>query len=335
MAHDMEDELPRGTVIDTFIIQELLGEGGYGQIYEVLDRQTRSKLAMKLEYSNARKQGLEEEIKIMRALQNSPFFPQLFATGRTSSFRYFVMELFGPSIFSIQQELSAKLYSRYTSLHIAFHSLRCIKAMHTRGYIHRDIKPGNFLIRPNYRNPLVLIDFGLSRRYISKKTGLHRPAREAPGYIGTTRYASLHAHEQMELSRRDDLISWFYSLLEIVEGRTPWPGSANKEKAIRMKRRMQAEELCRHLPMQFIAIWELISALEYGDEPNYHQIKELIKESWSDIPLRNRKLDWASWPPEKWRNLTTLDMSMPDASGPPSTQIELDGERSCCICAVA
>jgi serine/threonine protein kinase len=209
--------------------------------------------------------------------------------------------------------------------------------MHKRGFIHRDIKPGNFLIRPTHRNPLVLIDFGLSRRYISKKTGLHRPAREDPGYIGTTRYASLHAHEEMELSRRDDLISWFYSLIEIVEGQTPWPGSANREKTIRMKRRMGAEELCRHLPKQFITIWRLINALEYEDEPDYRQIKQLIANSWSDVPLKYRKYDWESFSPQKWRNLTTMDMTMVDESEPPSGQVELeteDGNDPCC-CAVA
>lgn len=63
----------------------------------------------------------------------------------------------------------------------------------------------------------VLIDFGLARKYLGED-GAHMAARSDTSFRGSTTYASVHAHRNEDLSRRDDLWSWFYMLLELVEG---------------------------------------------------------------------------------------------------------------------
>jgi tau tubulin kinase len=64
----------------------------------------------------------------------------------------------------------------------------------------------------------VLIDFGLARKYVNED-GSHMAARSDASFRGSTAYASVHAHRNEDLSRRDDLWSWFYMLLELVEGK--------------------------------------------------------------------------------------------------------------------
>lgn len=64
----------------------------------------------------------------------------------------------------------------------------------------------------------MLIDFGLARRYVGDHDGRHLSARPDASFRGSTAYASVHAHRNEDLSRRDDLWSWFYMVLELVEG---------------------------------------------------------------------------------------------------------------------
>lgn len=327
-----------GSKLGDFVVKELIGVGGYGQIYEVVDSSTDVRRAMKVEFFDAEKQGMKLEVKIMKRLQGTCFFPELITTGRTDSFRFFVMELLGPSISQVRSALKSKCYSRYSYLRIAYHSLRCIKAMHKRGMLHRDIKPGNFLIRPDRRNPVALIDFGLSRSYISKRTGEHRPPREDPGFTGTFRYASLHAHHQTELSRRDDLISWFYMLTELALGHTPWPGSDNRAKTIRMKEEMTVEELCKPFPREFIRIWNSINNLGYEEEPNYKLIKELLVRAMRNEKVKDHRYDWEKLPKKTIAELTgmKLDMGPPSsASGEETALEEPEVASGGCCCSVA
>lgn len=315
MSETEHSYLCPGSKLGDFVIKELIGVGGYGQIYDVVESSTDLHRAMKIEFFDAEKQGMKLEVKILKKLQGTCLFPELFMCGRTDSFRFFVMELLGPSVSAVRSALKSKCYSRYTYLRIAYHSLRCIKAMHKRGVLHRDIKPGNFLIRPDRRNPVALIDFGLSCSYISKRTGEHRRPRDDAGFTGTFRYASLHAHHQMELSRRDDLISWFYSLTELALGHTPWPGSDNRAKTIKMKEQMTAEELCKPFPREFVRIWNSINNLGYEEEPNYKLIKELLMRAIRNEKVKDHRYDWEKLPKKTLADLTCVTLNM----GPPSS----------------
>lgn len=63
-----------------------------------------------------------------------------------------------------------------------------------------------------------IIDFGLARRYTSEETGAVLPQRPDAAFRGSTTYASVHAHAEQDLGRRDDLWSWLYCLVELLDG---------------------------------------------------------------------------------------------------------------------
>lgn len=286
-----------GVIIDQFQISKHIGKGGYGDIYLVIDINNNKPYAMKVELKTAQKQGLLTEKSFFDRIQDSNLFPTFIYYGSNSECRFLVMELLGPSLSNLRRALPNRRYTINTVCRLSYHMLKCIQEFHKLGCIHRDIKPGNFLIRPKRENPVCLIDYGLSRVYLNEN-GEHLQPRESVGFTGTCKYASIHAHQNMELSRRDDLISWFYSLIELIECKVPWPGSKNREKTLVMKQNATPEQLCRSLPPQYIEILKIIGTMEYYTEPNYDRIIMLIEEAIDSSGGKEIPMDYEVLPPE-------------------------------------
>jgi serine/threonine protein kinase len=95
--------------------------------------------------------------------------------------------------------------------------------MHKKKFVHRDIKPDNFLMGLYGNTPILqVVDMGLSKRYIDQSTKEHIPHRKDKSLTGTARYASLNAHKGHELSRRDDFEAIGYVLIYFYTGSLPW-----------------------------------------------------------------------------------------------------------------
>ncbi|MCL4122232.1 UNVERIFIED_CONTAM: hypothetical protein GTU68_052929 [Idotea baltica] len=100
---------------------------------------------------------------------------------------------------------SNRKFTVRTVINIAVQGIRILEKLHKKGFIHRDIRPENFLIGPgNSKNQLYLIDFSLARRYISVE-GEQLPEKTNLKFIGTVRYASIAAHIGKTQGRKDDL----------------------------------------------------------------------------------------------------------------------------------
>ena len=70
-----------------------------------------------------------------------------------------------------------------------------IEYVHSKNFIHRDIKPDNFLMGLGKKGNLVyIIDFGLAKKYRDPRTHQHIPYRENKNLTGTARYASINTH---------------------------------------------------------------------------------------------------------------------------------------------
>jgi len=119
------------------------------------------------------------------------------------------------------------LSKKFTILDICQIALQCIdriEYVHSKGIIHCDIKPENFVIGLDDPNVIYLIDFGLGQKYISLKTGKHIEFLFTGYMTGTARYCSVNNHLGIEPSRRDDLESLCYILIYFLRGSLPWSG---------------------------------------------------------------------------------------------------------------
>ena len=290
MSEDGVHVFPQGKMIEEYRVDQHIGHGGYGEIYSVLDTKSEKMYAMKVEMKSAGKQGLEQEVNFFRKLKPSLLFPEFVYFNSNSEFRFLVMELLGPSLSKMRRILPNRRYSPACAIRLGLHMLKCIEVFHEQGYIHRDIKPGNFLIRANLDDPVCLTDFGLSKPYIVNNK--HIPFREQAGFVGTCKYASIHAHEGRELSRRDDLLSWFYSIIELAESRVPWPGNRDRDRTFYMKKSTKPEQLCRALPLEFADIYNSLIALEFDQKPDYALLKHLLNEAMKKVDASEKRYDW-------------------------------------------
>ena len=78
---------------------------------------------------------------------------------------------------------------------IAIQLVQRLEYLHSKNFVHRDMKPENICIgQGKKQNTVYLIDFGLAKRYLCPKTGQHIVAKEDKGIIGTVKWLSLSAN---------------------------------------------------------------------------------------------------------------------------------------------
>ena len=300
--------------ISHYTVVKLIGQGGYGDIYAVTDDQNGVLKAIKVEAIGSDHQGLLFEISMLKKLQDSTLFPHFYDSGQTETHFFFVMNLLGPSVSNTRRQLPQHRYTLSSALRIGIFMIRAIKEFHNHGFIHRDIKPGNFLLQQSSLNPLVLIDYGLSREFVDPNTGRVYPERSHCGFRGTSKYASLAAHQNKDLSWSDDLISWMYSMIELVEGRLPWLSGRDFERTHRMKQVTSPRTLFSSLPGEFIDIWRHLNSLKFGERPNYDHIEDLIIRAMAKNNIApNTPFDWEFLRPNVVKELSPLP-SLPKAS---------------------
>jgi len=127
--------------------------------------------------------------------------------------------------------------------------------VHSRLFLHRDVKPENFLVGRGTKSSIIyIVDFGLAKRYRDAYTDKHVPFKSGKSLTGTARYASINTHMGIEQSRRDDLEGMTYVIIYFLRGDLPWQGIETKDKEekyakiMRMKLDTSVEELCKGLP---------------------------------------------------------------------------------------
>lgn len=249
----------KGKTFVRYAILKLVGQGGFSDIYEVQDERTYQKFALKVE-PKSQKERLPQEIEVIRSIQPSPFFPLFYDSSSDLSkpldnYNYYAMDLLGPNLTILRKKIPDSHFTLNSTVLLAIHMLRCIEEFHMKGYIHRDIKPANFLVKQNRKYPLALIDYGLARKhlvknphqavtnYYSKQKGdnyiplmVPQSERKRVGFVGTSRYASIASHEYRDLGRKDDLISWFFSVVELYHGSLPWSNEKDKNAILKLKK---------------------------------------------------------------------------------------------------
>lgn len=317
-----------------FEIHQQLGEGSFSKIYQAFDRKLKLQVALKVEKEDKHKKILKFEYEILKHLQGLPHVPKLYdfiqninkiitfndsegnlnAQGNLNNpnngngnkncptpqpassegLNFIVMELLGKNVANYKK--SKHNWEPVNAYDVLLQMLDAIEQLHDRGYIHRDVKPTNFVVREGPCTKgrqktssvhVYMVDYGLAKVHLDRFSR-PLPPRTNTDFRGTLTYASLNAHYKKELSRRDDLWSFFFVILDLLNENLPWRTCKDDKDDIK-----KVKEICLAEPekklllsttkgrKEILDILNHIKSLNYGDRPNYF----LIKTKLTDLKL--------------------------------------------------
>lgn len=198
-------------------------------IYHATDHQRRCDVALKMEKADKAKKILIGEYEFLKKLQGKRGIVQvheLVQQVQPGKQSFIVMELKGQNLANFKKS-QGRSFSPLVAINILLQMLVAIENVHSAGIIHRDVKPSNFVMgrTADDKSQVYLVDFGLAKEHLDLKTNMPIHPRGNTDFRGTIPYASINAHLKQELSRRDDIWSFFFVILEFLDQPLVWKQS--------------------------------------------------------------------------------------------------------------
>lgn len=287
-----------GKHVNGYIMLSHIGSGSFGHVFEAEDTKTKTHVAIKVPVKNDARDGqnsLIEEAKIYKVLSHPPKGIPNVRVSKYRDRKLIVMDLLGSSLETLLGK--HKRFGLKTVIQLAVKMIDTMRFVHSFGYLHRDIKPDNYVIGRDDPRDLYCIDFGLAKKYI-KSNGDHIDFLENRKFVGTARYASINAHRGVEQSRRDDMESIGYLLVYFFKGKLPWQGVKHKDKKERYrlihrrKEEVSTEELCSSMPREFVTYLNYVKNLDFDEKPHYTALKNMFTKLYDSRGYSNNELEW-------------------------------------------
>ena len=217
----MDNDKYIGRLLDNrYEILEVLGVGGMAIVYKARCHRLNRLVAIKIlkdEYSQdeefCRRFHAEGEAV---AMLGHPNIVSVYDVSNTGVADYIVMELIDG--ISLKQYMEKKgVLNWKETLHFAIQICKALEHAHSRGLVHRDIKPHNIMVLKN--GSVKVTDFGIAR-VMSKSNTLTKEA------LGSVHYISPEQAKGGRVDDRSDLYSLGTVMYEMITGRPPYDGES-------------------------------------------------------------------------------------------------------------
>ena len=262
-------------IFSKYLIRKKIGKGSFGTVYQGINTSNNEKIALKVEKREKNDSGTLENEALRLVYLQGEGVPCVYCYGNNLYHNLLVEELLGKSLEDLFN-LYGKPFSLKTVCVLGIEMIKRIQYIHSKYYIHRDIKPDNFMIgRGQNEKKIYIIDFGLAKKYYSVSKAQHIKFITGKHLIGTARYCGRNAHRGYEQGRRDDIESIGYVLMYFLLGVLPWQGLKVRknedhfEKIAQKKYSTSFEELTSGQPEEFLLYFKHVEKLEFEDQPNY------------------------------------------------------------------
>ena len=262
-------------IFSKYLIRKKIGKGSFGTVYQGINTSNNEKIALKVEKRDKNDPGTLENEALRLVYLQGEGIPSVYCYGNNIEHNLLVEELLGKSLEEIFTSYG-KPFSLKTVCVLGIEMIKRIQYIHSKYYIHRDIKPDNFMTGrgPNEKK-IYIIDFGLAKKYYSVSRAQHIKFITGKHLVGTARYCGRNAHRGYEQGRRDDIESIGYVLMYFLLGVLPWQGLKAKknedqfEKIAQKKYTTSFEELTLGQPEEFLNYFKHVDRLQFEDQPNY------------------------------------------------------------------
>jgi serine/threonine protein kinase len=205
-----------GKTILHYKILEKLGEGGMGIVFKAEDTKLNREVAIKvlpphLLASDDDRSRFNREAKAAAAL-NHPNIATVYEINEQDDKPFIVMEFVDGQ--TLNHHIEKGPFKLRDAISVAIQVAEGLKAAHSKGIVHRDIKSSNILLGPD--NRAKILDFGLA------KTAMSTKLTQMGTTIGTVAYMSPEQVKGLEVDHRTDLWSLGIVLYEMISGRLPF-----------------------------------------------------------------------------------------------------------------
>ncbi len=224
----MEDALV-GASLGKYKIEALLGQGGMGKVYRAFDSQLNRSVALKFVRSDDG-EILERFLREARnqARVDHENICKIYEVGELDGKPYIALQLVeGKPVNEVEHPLTLE-----EKVMIIRDVADAVQTAHAQGLIHRDLKPGNIMIRQGEDGrwiPMVL-DFGLARELAAPGLTISGMVLGSPAYMSPEQALG----DIGAMDRRSDVYSLGVTLYEMLSGKRPFPGNVTTELLIQV-----------------------------------------------------------------------------------------------------
>lgn len=203
----------------------------------------------------------------------------------SQSHRFLVMDRFDRDLWSVFRDFGNAL-SIPTVLRLGAQLLEVLEYIHSRGYVHNDIKGENILLSGalDSCSQIYLVDFGLVDMFTTQE---YKP-NPKKAHNGTIMYMSRDAHHGVP-TRRGDLETLAYNLLQWLGNKLPWESATlSAEEVLQAKSNFflnptQVQEF-RNVPDSLVDLFQYLGTMTYISQPSYSEIQSLLLQGLKDVP---------------------------------------------------
>ncbi|GMS96084.1 hypothetical protein PENTCL1PPCAC_18259, partial [Pristionchus entomophagus] len=242
--------------------------------------------------------GVYDKIKQSVKMDATFRFPEFIEYGISKKKPFIVMSVLGWNISKIREKAVKKQsnYERKSAYFLAIETLRVLGDFHKLGYVHRDIKPNNFCLglTKDLYDKVYLIDFASAARTDdTNQLELLRMEKSHPLTNQNLVYCAPEAHKGEVLTRKSDMISWFFMIVDIFDRDLfRWKKCEDSDKILEAKMAFWKDRATLLSPLP--KVLQDIAGMIEETEPKYDKILYMLNDEKKELDQKfpMKKYEW-------------------------------------------